>query len=104
MEDDPYSTSQNPVVADQPLKLKLVIRHPVPSLNDLFSQSFYERQKEKSRTQAALLLALSPSGDGYSMRTTLHRSFLSTAYATLASFRETVQRDARLERLRSGLG
>src|SRR5689334_16104469 len=69
--------------------IKLVVYHPVPSLNRLFNMNRWQRQKEKRITQAALLLALCPTEQGFSTQTTFVQSILSTAYGTLDSYMMT---------------
>ena len=68
----------------------LIVQHPVPSLNRLFAMTQWQRHREKKDTLAALLSALHPSAEGSSTLTTssVDRSILRTAYATLASYVE----------------
>jgi len=73
-----------------PYQFTLVVRYPVPSLNRLFSMTHWNRQREKRKTQAALLSALSPTAADFSTRITYVQSILSTAFATLLSFRRTL--------------
>jgi len=73
-----------------PFQFTLVIRHPVPSLNRLFSMTHWSRQREKRKTQAALLSALSPTAADFLTRTTFVQNILSTGYDTLLCFRKTL--------------
>jgi len=57
--------------------LKLVIRHPVPSLNRLFAMNHWARQKEKQKTQQWFYSALCESQvteDDYSTLITLREA------------------------------
>lgn len=54
--------------------MKIVVRHPVPSLNRLFAMTPFDRQREKKKTQAAFLFALEAIGADSSTLTTFARN------------------------------
>lgn len=72
--------------------ITLVVAHPVPSLNTLFAMSHWGRKRERDKTQAALLSALSATATDSSTRTTSAQNTLSMACATLASYLATRKR------------
>ena len=65
--------------------LRLVVRHPVPSLNRLFAMNPWQRRREKLATQGAFASALSASGLDSAIQTTFARNILSIASATRGS-------------------
>ena len=69
--------------------IRLVVRHPVPSLNRLFAMNPWQRRREKLATQAAFAFALSASGLASAIQTTFARNTSLTACATRASSRTT---------------
>lgn len=71
--------------------LKLIVRHPVPSLNKLFAMNHWQRHKERNQTQLALLSALQVSAKDLSIQTTLleGQNTLLMACDTLASYLTT---------------
>lgn len=81
----------SPPSPNPPFQFTLVVRHPVPSLNRLFSMTHWSRQREKRNTQAAMLSALSPTAEGSVMRTTSAQSFFVILYDTLLAYRRTPQ-------------
>jgi hypothetical protein len=84
-------------------EMKLVVYHPVPSLNKLFGMNHWQRQKEKKATQAAFRSALLALGDGYSIKTTLWENSPSTAAGMLALFDKTLQTQSAMKSARSKL-
>lgn len=77
--------------------IKLDVRHPVPSLNNLFDVGPWGRMKEKKETQIKVLDAIKRECVLQSVLTDLDKStqtisvqsILSTAYDTLALFMTT---------------
>ena len=67
--------------------LRLVVRHPVPSLNRLFAMNPWQRRREKRATQGAFASALSASGLDSAIRTTFARNTSLIASATPGSSR-----------------
>lgn len=76
--------------------LKIVVWRKLPSLNALFAMGHWQRSKEKSETQTALLSALQLSGSGSSIQITVAQSILSTAYDTLACYLTTDRKTSSL--------
>ena len=62
--------------------IRLVVRHPVPSLNRLFAMNPWQRRREKLATQAAFASALSASALGSAIQTTFARNTSLIASAT----------------------
>lgn len=71
------------------MRIKIVVFHPVPSLNLLFKMSHWDRTAERRKTQNALLCGLSASAKNCSTQTTLSSNILWTAFDTLASYLTT---------------
>lgn len=69
--------------------IKLVVRHPVPSLNRLFSMTPWDRHREKKATQAAFMFALSAFGNNSLTLTTFVRNSSLTVSAMLDSYETT---------------
>jgi hypothetical protein len=69
--------------------LRLVVRHPVPSLNRLFAMNPWQRRREKLATQSAFASALSASGFDPAIRTTFVQNISLIASATRDSSRTT---------------
>jgi len=69
--------------------IRLVVRHPVPSLNRLFAMNPWQRRREKLATQGAFASALSASGLDSAIRTTFARNTSLIASATRDSSRTT---------------
>ena len=84
--------------------IRLVVRHPVPSLNRLFAMSPWRRHREKLATQGAFASALSASGLDSVIRTTFARNTSLIACATRASLRMTRRTVSRLKSARSAAG
>lgn len=61
------------------MNTKLVVRHPVPSLNRLFAMNPWQRRREKQLTQNAFAYALRDSGADYSILTTFAQNTLLIA-------------------------
>lgn len=77
--------------------LKLVVRHPVPSLNRLFAMNPWQRRREKLATQSAFASALSVTGIGSAIQTTYARNISLIASATRGSSRTTRRNASRLK-------
>jgi hypothetical protein len=71
--------------------VKLTIKHPVPSLNKLFSMNPWQRKREKEQTQRAFMSALQASGAGLLTRITFARN-TSLIAAGIAAGYPTIQR------------
>ena len=77
--------------------LRLVVRHPVPSLNRLFAMNPWQRRREKRATQGAFASALSASGLDSAIQTTFARNTSSIASATRGSSPTTGPTASRLK-------
>jgi hypothetical protein len=84
--------------------IKLVVQHPVPSLNRLFAMNPWQRRREKIATQAAFASALSASGLDSAIRITFARNTSLTAFVTQGSSRMTRRIASRLKSARSDVG
>ena len=82
--------------------IKIVVRHPVPSLNRLFAMNPWQRRREKLATQAAFASALSASGLDSATQTTFARNTSLIASATRDSSRMTRRSSSRSRSARSG--
>lgn len=85
--------------APSPYSCKLIIYHPVPSLNRLFGMNHWQRRREKKATQAAFLSMLKASGFDSWTTTICAASFSLTASATRSSSRTTRQSSSLRSRL-----
>lgn len=72
--------------------IKLVVRHRVPSLNELFRMNPWQRRKEKQETQSAMLSAYGAFDHDFATRTIFAQNTLSTACDTLARFLTTAHK------------
>ena len=77
--------------------LRLVVRHPVPSLNRLFAMNPWQRRREKRATQGAFASALSASGLDSAIQTTFARNTSLIAFATRGSSPTTRRTASRLK-------
>ena len=84
--------------------IRLVVRHPVPSLNRLFAMNPWQRRREKLATQSAFASALSASGLDSAIQTTFARNTSLIASATRDSSRTTRRIASRSKCARSGAG
>ena len=82
--------------------IKLVVRHPVPSLNRLFAMNPWQRRREKLATQAAFASALSASALDSAIQTTFARNTSLIASATRDSSRMTRRSLSRSKCAKSG--
>lgn len=64
---------------------RIVVRHPVPSLNRLFAMDPWQRRREKIATQCAFASALSASGAAFAIQITFARNTSWIAFVTPAS-------------------
>ena len=84
--------------------IRLVVRHPVPSLNRLFAMNPWQRRREKLATQGAFASALSASGLDSVIQTTFARNTSLIASATRDSSRTTRQTASRSRSAKSAVG
>ena len=81
--------------------IRLVVRHPVPSLNRLFAMNPWQRRREKLATQSAFASALSASALASAIQTTFARNTSLIACATRASSGMTRRNSSRSKSGRS---
>jgi hypothetical protein len=84
--------------------IRLVVRHPVPSLNRLFAMNPWQRRREKLATQGAFASALSASGLDCATLTTFARNTSLIASGMRGSSETTRRSSSRSKSARSAAG